>query len=175
MRMLCVMPNYRRYWLPGGTWFFTVNLLERHGNDLLTREIDLLRVCVARERARRPFTVIAWVVLPEHMHWIWRLPEGDTDYATRWRRIKTDFSRSLLRTERRWSVRLMRGERGIWQRRYWEHAIRDDTDLRRHIDYIHFNPVKHGYANTPVGWPHSSFHRHVERHDDPFDWAGVPS
>jgi putative transposase len=164
MRMLSAMPNYRRYWLPGGTWFFTVNLLERHGNDLLVREIDLLRVCAARERARRPFTVIAWVVLPEHMHWIWRLPEGDTDYATRWRRIKTDFSRGLLRTERRSSARVMRGERGIWQRRYWEHAIRDDTDLQRHIDYIHFNPVKHGYANTPSEWLHSSFNRYVERH-----------
>lgn len=89
--MLHDMPNYRRDWLPGGTWFFTVNLLERHGNDLLIREIDLLRVCVAHERARRPFEIVAWVVLPEHMHWIWRLPEGDTDYPTRWRRIKTDF------------------------------------------------------------------------------------
>jgi putative transposase len=173
MRMLRDMPNYRRYWLPGGTWFFTVNLLERRGNDLLTREIELLRACVARERARRPFTIIAWVVLPEHMHWIWRLPEGDTDYATRWRRIKTDFSRGLVRTEHRSSVRAMRGERGIWQRRYWEHAIRDDADLQRHIDYIHYNPVKHGHANTPWAWPHTSFHRYAEKYAHPPDWAGM--
>ena len=91
------MPNYRRLCVPGGTWFFTVNLLERHGNDLLVRKIDLLRDCVARERNRRPFAIVAWVVLPEHMHWIWRLPEGDADFATRWRRIKTDSVSALKR------------------------------------------------------------------------------
>lgn len=169
------MPNYRRYWLPGGTWFFTVNLLERRDNDLLIREIDLLRVCVARERARRPFEIVAWVVLPEHMHWIWRLPEGDTDYPTRWRRIKTDFSRSLQRTERRSSVRIRRGERGIWQRRYWEHAIRDEMDMRHHIDYIHHNPVKHGYVERPVDWPHSSFRRYARIGLYPIDWVGPPA
>lgn len=153
------MPNYRRYWVPGGTWFFTVNLLARRGNDLLVREIDLLRVCVAREKRRRPFSIIAWVVLPEHMHCIWRLPDGDVDFATRWRRIKTDFSRCIAKTERRSSVRVRRGERGVWQRRYWEHAIRDDDDLRRHVDDIHFNPVKHGHVADAAEWPYSSFHR----------------
>ena len=168
------MPNYRRYRLPGGAWFFTVNLLERRDNDLLIREIDLLRVCVARERARRPFEIVAWVVLPEHMHWIWRLPEGDTDYPTRWRRIKTDLSRSLQRTERRSSVRIRRGERGIWQRRYWEHAIRDGMDMRHHIDDIHYNPVKHGYVERPVDWPHSSFRRYARMGLYPIDWGGPP-
>jgi putative transposase len=95
------MPNYRRDWTLGGTWFLTVNLLERRRNELLTANIDHLRDCVALERTRRPFAVIAWVVLPEHMHWIWRLPEGDADFATRWRRIKTDFSRGISKTERR--------------------------------------------------------------------------
>ena len=130
---------------------------------MLTANIDHLRDCVALERTRRPFSVIAWVVQPERMHWIWRLPEGDADFATRWRRIKTDFSRGMSKTERRSTVRLARGERGIWQRRYWEHAIRDDLDLRRHIDYIHFNPVKHGCVGRAVDWPHSSFRQYVLR------------
>jgi putative transposase len=169
--MLSCMPNYRREWTPGGTWFFTVSLLERRRNELLTANIDHLRDCVALERTRRPFTVIAWVVLPEHMHWIWRLPEGDADFATRWRRIKTDFSRGVSKTERRSTVRLARGERGIWQRRYWEHAIRDDLDLQRHIDYIHFNPVKHGRVGRAVDWPYSSFLQYVSRGIYPEEWA----
>ena len=171
--MLRVMPNYRRLWVPGGTWFFTVNLLERQGNDLLIREINRLRDCVSRERERRPFSIIAWVVLPEHMHWIWRLPDGDADFATRWRRIKTDFSLGILKTERRSLVRVRRGERGIWQRRYWEHAIRDDIDLQRHIDYVHYNPVKHGHVTTVADWPHSSFHRYVQMQHYPADWVGI--
>lgn len=131
-----------------------------------------MRDCIALERTRRPFSVIAWVVLPEHLHCIWRLPEGDADYATRWRRIKTDFSRRMSKTEYRSSIRRARGERGIWQRRYWEHAIRDEIDLRRHIDYIHFNPVKHGHVDAVRDWPFSSFHRYVRRGELLEDWAG---
>jgi putative transposase len=168
------MSDYRRAWMPGATWFFTVNLLERHGNDLLVREIDRLRRNVAAERARRPFAVLAWVVLPEHMHWLWRLPTDDADFATRWRRIKTDFSRGLPRTERRTAVRLARGERGIWQRRYWEHLVRDEADLQRHIDYIHFNPVKHGWAARACDWPHSSFAAFLSRGVYARDWAAPP-
>lgn len=170
LRML-VMPNYRRALTPGGTWFFTVNLLERRGNDLLVRYIDLLRACVAAERSRRPFAIRAWVVLPEHMHWMWTLPVGDADFPTRWRRIKTDFSRALARTERRSAVRVDRGERGIWQRRYWEHQIRDEVDYARHVDYIHYNPVKHGWAAWPALWPHSSFGEMVARGVYHHDWA----
>lgn len=166
------MPNYRRAWMPGATWFFTVNLLERNGNDLLVREIERLRRCVALERSRRPFSALAWVVLPDHMHWLWRLPPGDADFATRWRRIRTDFSLGNVRNERRSKTRVRRGERGIWQRRYWEHLIRDPDDLRRHFDYIHFNPVKHGWAATAGGWPHSSFHAWVRRGLYAPDWAG---
>ncbi|MBP6748035.1 MAG: transposase [Xanthomonadaceae bacterium] len=163
------MPNYRRLWVPGGTWFFTVNLLQRRDNDLLVREIDRLRDCVARERGRRPFSIMAWVVLPEHMHWIWRLPEGDADFAMRWRRIKTDFSLGIEKTEHRSSARIVRGERGIWQRRYWEHAIRDEVDLWRHVDYIHYNPVKHGLVANVADWPHSSFHRYFQQRHYPHD------
>jgi putative transposase len=169
--MLTGMPNYRRDWTPGGTWFFTVNLLQRRGNDLLTANFDCPRDCIALERTRRPFSVIAWVVLPEYLHCMWRLPEGDADFATRWRRIKTDFSRRVSKTEYRSSARRARGERGIWQRRYWEHAIRDDVDLRRHVDYIHFNPVKHGHMTAVRDWPFSSFHRYVRRGELPLDWA----
>jgi len=165
------MPNYRRDWTPGGTWFFTVNLLERRRNDLLVRHFDLLRCSVAVERGRRPFSVVAWVVLPDHMHWIWSLPEGDADYATRWRRIKTDFSLGLEKDERRSAARLRSGERGIWQRRYWEHRVRDDVDLMRRIDYIHFNPVKHGHAASVSDWPLSSFHRYVRAGTYPSGWA----
>jgi putative transposase len=168
------MPNYRRAWMPGGTWFFTVNLLQRRGNDLLVREIELLRRCMAMERARRPFSVLAWVVMPEHMHWLWRLPPGDGDFATRWRRIRTDFSLGIARHETRTAVRLRRGERGIWQRRYWEHLVRDEDDLRRHVEYIHFNPVKHGHAVRAADWPHSSFRAWVERGAYSLDWAADP-
>ena len=169
------MPDYRRARAAGATWFFTVNLLERHGNTLLVDEIERLRTCLQVERARRPFAILAWVVLPEHMHWLWRLPSGDSDYSTRWRRIKTDFSRGLPRSERRSKVRQSRGERGIWQRRFWEHQVRDETDLQRHTDYIHFNPVKHGLVERTADWPHSSFAAYVERGVYAPDWAAAPS
>ncbi|KAF1722125.1 REP-associated tyrosine transposase [Pseudoxanthomonas wuyuanensis] len=165
------MPDYRRATTPGATWFFTVNLLQRHGNDLLVREYPRLRDCMLRERCRRPFSVVAGVVLPDHMHWLWRLPQGDADFPTRWRRIKTDFSRGLPRTERLSAVRQARGERGVWQRRYWEHQIRDEDDLNRHIDYIHFNPVKHGHAAQAMDWPLSSFRHFVAQGRYPANWA----
>jgi putative transposase len=165
------MPNYRRLRTPGATWFFTVNLLSRRDNDLLVRHIDLLRECVSAERARRPFQINAWVVLPEHSHWLWTLPEGDADYSTRWRRIKTDFSRSLPRSESRSATRVRNGERAIWQRRFWEHQIRDEEDYARHVDYIHINPVKHGCVTRAADWPHSSFSNFVARGVYAMDWA----
>ena len=129
------MPDYRRAWHPSGTYFFTVNLLQRHGNDLLTRHVDLLRDTVRSVRRRHPFTIHAWVVLPDHLHCVIELPPNDTDFATRWRLIKMGFSKALPRTERISEVRVRRGERGIWQRRYWEHLIRDEADFRawRHL------------------------------------------
>ncbi|MGH8191269.1 MAG: REP-associated tyrosine transposase [Rhodanobacteraceae bacterium] len=166
-----LMPNYRRAWTPGATWFFTVNLVTRRGNDLLVRRIDLLRECVARVKSLHPFRIDAWVVLPEHMHCIWTLPADDADYPMRWRLIKTRFSRRLPANEYRSATRAARGERGIWQRRYWEHMIRDETDMRRHMDYVHINPVKHGWTNRVVDWPHSSFHAWVAKDVYPSDWA----
>lgn len=167
------MPNYRRNFITGGTFFFTVNLLERSPNDLLIRHIDLLRNAVRQVRNQHPFTINAWVILPDHLHCIWTLPEGDANYTLRWRLIKAEFSKSLPRVERRSDVRIARGERGIWQRRFWEHTIRDEGDFAAHMDYIHYNPVKHGYVKSIVDWPYSTFHRCVERGIYPKDWGAA--
>jgi len=164
--------NYRRVWYPGGTCFFTVNLLQRKGNDLLVRHIQALREAVKAVKTRHPFEIHGWVVLPEHFHCVLELPHGDCDYATRLRLIKVGFSKSLPKTERRSVVRMRRGERGIWQRRYWEHLIRDEADYRAHLDYIHYNPVKHGWVKQVKDWPYSTFHRWAEQGVYPLDWGG---
>jgi putative transposase len=166
------MPDYRRAWHPGGTYFFTVNLLQRQGNDLLIRHIDLLRASIKSVRVCHPFTIHSWVVLPEHMHCVIELPENDADFAMRWRLIKTEFSKALPRIENRTGVRIRRGERGIWQRRYWEHLIRDERDYRAHMDYVHINPVKHGLVERVADWPYSTFHRMVADGIYPPGWAG---
>jgi REP-associated tyrosine transposase len=174
------MPNYLRPHRSGATWFFTVNLLQRRANDLLVREIDLLRFTVTQVRVGHPFRIHAWVVLPDHMHCVLELPPGDADIANRWRLIKQRFSKALPKTERRSAVRQRRGERGIWQRRYWEHLIRDEADYRAHMDYVHINPVKHGLVRRVADWPYSTFHRLVAQGVYPADWAdgshadGVP-
>lgn len=165
------MSYFRRVRVPGATYFFTVNLLERHNNDLLVRHIDLLREVVKVVRSRHPFHIDGWVVLPEHLHTIWTLPSGDADYSKRWRGIKADFSRQLPATERRSPARHRSGERGIWQRRFWEHLIRDEDDYCRHMDYLHFNPVKHNLVANVADWPHSTFHRLVARGVYPRDWG----
>ena len=168
------MLDYRRYRVSGGTYFFTVNLLERCPNDLLVGHIDILRSVVRDVRSKRPFVIDAWVVLPDHLHCVWTLPPGDDDFANRWRLIKQGFSKALPRTERRSAVRKARGERGIWQRRFWEHVIRDDRDYANHIDYCHINPFKHGYVQKVADWPYSTFHRDVVRGIYPLDWVGSP-
>jgi putative transposase len=165
------MPNYRRAFVPGGCWFFTVNLLERRAS-LLTENIDVLRDATRQTMRSRAFRIDAFVVLPDHLHAIWTLPPGDTDFPTRWRLIKTRFARALSNTERRSEVRRARGERGIWQRRFWEHLIRNDEDYRRHVEYCMINPVKHGLVTRVADWPYSSFHRDVQAGIFPADWAG---
>ncbi|TAG81833.1 MAG: transposase [Burkholderiales bacterium] len=164
------MPDYKRIWLPGGTYFFTVNLADR-SSDLLIRHAELLRHAVRRTREAHRFEIVAWAVLPDHMHAIWTLPPDDHDYALRWRAIKAIFSRGLPRDESTPTQRVARGERGIWQRRYWEHTIRDDRDLENHINYVHFNPVKHGHVTKIEDWPFSSFHRYRQRGTLPANWA----
>jgi REP-associated tyrosine transposase len=154
------MTAYRRNLVAGGTYFFTVNLADRH-SPLLTANIELLRAAFRYTRHRHPFTIDAIVILPDHLHALWTLPSGDSDFATRWRLIKTAFSRGLRPVKRVSASRSRKGERGIWQRRFWEHTIRDEGDFARHIDYIHFNPVKLGYAERVQDWPFSSLHRRV--------------
>jgi len=166
------MPNYRRTQHPGGCYFFTVNLLQRYPNRLLVDHIDSLRTAVKKVKTKLPFHIDGWVVLPDHMHCIWTLPEGDQDFASRWRLIKTHFAKTLPKIERLNTTRQTRGERGIWQRRYWEHFIRDDQDYEKHMDYLHYNPVKHGYVSRVRDWPHSSFHRCVAQGIYPVDWGG---
>jgi putative transposase len=167
------MPDYRRYRVPGGCYFFTANLLERRSNALLTQHIDLLRDAVRRVRSTRLFTIDAWVVLPEHLHTVWTLPPGDDDFSTRWRLIESIFVRGLPPIEGLSTVRRECGERGIWQRRFWEHAICDDADYAAHLDYVHFNPVKHGLVAVPADWPLSTFRACIQRGLYPVDWIGT--
>ena len=147
------MPEYRRIYADGGTYFLTVNLRDRR-SDLLVREISFLRASWRQTALRRPFETIAAVVLPDHLHCLWRLPDDDHDYSMRMRLIKAGFTRRLPEALKR---KGRKGERKIWQSRFWEHTIRDDDDLARHIDYIHFNPVKHGLVDDPDAWPHSTW------------------
>ena len=167
------MPDYRRNRVPGGTFFFTVNLLDR-GSDLLARRIDILRDAVRGVRARAPFRIDAWVVLPDHCIaknlGLGTLPQGDADFPGRWRAIKIAFVKCLPAGEPRSPVMTSRGERGIWQRRYWEHTIHDERDFAAHMDYTHFNPVKHGLVEHPADWPHSSFRRCVDGGLYPDGW-----
>ena len=166
------MPNYRRTYQPGGTYFFTVNLWHRDRNDLLTRHVDVLRASVGRVRKKHPFDIHAWVVLPDHLHCVIKLPDDDADFSRRWHLIKAGFSRSLPTDSPQASRPRKKGERGIWQRRFWEHLIRDEDDYRAHMDYVHINPVKHGLVPGVVDWPYSTFHRLVEKGVYPRDWAG---
>jgi putative transposase len=163
------MSRYVRANVRGSIFFFTVVLAQRP-SDLLFNEIDRLRRVYQAVRQRRPFETVAICVLPDHIHAVWELPEGDADFSTRWSLIKSGFSRGLA--QQRSTSKLIRREKGIWQRRYWEHAIRNDADLERHVDYIHFNPVKHGHVTRVSDWPHSSFHRYVERGLLTVDWGG---
>lgn len=158
--LLLKMPNYRRTYIDGGCWFFTVNLQSRN-SSLLVDEIVKFRQAYSETQNRHPFQTNAIVILPNHIHVIWTLPPNDTDYSMRWRRIKSVFSKSLPKKEVRSDVQIKRGERGIWQRRFWEHAICDENDFERHVHYCYGNPVKHGLVENIADWPYSSYHRDV--------------
>jgi putative transposase len=165
------MPNYRRARVPGGCWFFTVNLHDRR-SSMLTDRIETLREATRWTQEHYPLHIDAFVVLPEHIHAVWSLPAGDTDFSTRWRMIKSRFARSIPNDEPRSHAQQARGERGIWQRRFWEHLIKDEADYARHIEYCYINPLKHGLVRRVQDWPHSSFHRDVRAGIFPEDWAG---
>jgi putative transposase len=145
---------------------------DRH-RTLLTEYIGLLRDAFRAVKKAHPFDIDAMVVLPDHLHAIWTLPQGDHDFSLRWRQIKAAFSVALDKEERISRSRARKQERGIWQRRFWEHVIRDEPDFERHVDYIHHNPVKHGYVPRVMDWPYSSFHRYVRQGILPSDWAGM--
>jgi len=150
------MTAYRRLYIPGGTYFFTVTAQDREHQDLIVHAA-WLKACIRAEQQIAPFAVLAAVLLPDHLHMIWRLPDNDADYSGRWRRIKTRFSRALRPYAVRRSI-YRKGERGIWQRRFWEHVIRDERELSACIHYIHMNPIKHGHVTTPDAWEHTTFH-----------------
>ena len=166
---LLIMVNYRRVYIEGGMYFFTVTLKNRKSNTL-TNHIDTLRDSFAFVKKHQPFDIIAIVILPEHLHCIWQLPNNDDNYAGRWRAIKSRFTRSLIKL----GINLHknnRGEYNLWQARYWEHTIRDEADLLHHINYIHYNPVKHGWVNSVKDWPYSSFHRFVAQGQLAANWG----
>jgi putative transposase len=165
------MSRYLRVKLDGGVFFFTVAIEDRP-DSLLVRNVDRLRRIYASVQRRYPFETVAICILPDHLHALWVLPLGDTNYPMRWSVIKAGFSRGLYEPAPCSSSKRIRRERGLWQRRYWEHAIRDEADLERHVDYIHFNPVKHGHVLQVRDWPYSSFHRYVARGLLPADWGG---
>jgi putative transposase len=165
------MPEYRRAKVEGGVYFFTVALADRSG-DLLVLEVDRLREAYRVAQKKRAFETIAICILPDHLHAIWHLPEGDQDFSSRWSLIKSGFSRGLAAVAARSASKMEKREKGIWQRRFWEHTIRDERDLATHVDYIHFNPVKHGLVARVCDWPHSSFHRYVTDGRLPKDWGG---
>jgi putative transposase len=160
------MVHYPRNFVPGSTFFFTVTLADRRA-ALLTDRIDALGAAFRQCRALHPFETIAIVVMPEHLHCIWTLPAGDADFSTRWSLIKRGFTRR----QHHEGPKDAHSRKKIWQSRSWEHTIRDEIDLERHVDYIHHNPVRHGCATRAVDWPNSSFHRYVRRGLVTSDWA----
>lgn len=169
------MPNYRRARFAGGMYFFTVVTARRRAVLVGHSARRLLRQSISECRQRWPFTIVAMVLLPDHLHTIWTLPAGDADYSKRWSYIKRTFSQSWVaigERQTRPSVSQLRHRRlGVWQRRFWEHSIRDEDDLTAHLDYIHFNPVKHGLVQCPHLWPHSTFHRFAARGSYQQDWC----
>ena len=159
-----LMPNYKRASFPGGYYFFTVVSYKRR--IFLTSELarDCLRHAIRIVRKKRPFDMIALCLLPEHLHCIWKLPRGDADFSTRWSVLKGVFTREFLaggaKAGRQTRSRKRKREAGVWQRRFWEHQLRDERDLQRHMDYIHYNPVKHGLVAKVDDWPWSTYHRY---------------
>ncbi len=164
------MVSYRRHMINGGTYFFTLTLKNRQARYLI-EHIDAFKAAYNKIKQDKPFKTLAYVILPDHGHWIWTLPEGDANYSSRWREIKKGFTKSLKHT----AVKLNKnanGEYDLWQRRYWEHTIRDALDLENHFNYIHYNPVKHKLVSQVKHWPHSSFHHYVQRELLDLNWAG---
>ncbi len=161
------MSDYRRAFIPGGVYFFTVVTYHRRPIFAVPENVTLLRAAFHHVMAHRPFIIDAIVVLPDHLHCIWRMPEGDVDFSGRWREIKKYVSKRIGADGKR------SREKNVWQRRFWEHCIRNEEDSQRHMDYIHYNPVKHGLSSSPAQWPHSSFHKAVAAGWYDVNWGNV--
>jgi len=166
--------QYRRDYTEGATYFFTAVTFCRKPLFSEAEAVDGLRLAFREEMARRPFTINAVVIMPDHLHAIWTLPPGDSDYSIRWRNIKRAFTAAipLAQRPRVYGSHRDKREQTIWQRRFWEHRIRDEQDFEHHVDYIHYNPVKHGYVSSPVEWSHSSIHRYIREGMLSPDWGG---
>lgn len=163
------MVMYRRNRVAGATYFFTVNLRDRKSN-LLTQHAAAFREIVRGVKLHLPFILDAMVVMPDHWHAVWTLPPDDDKYASRLRLIKARFTKHLVKQ----GIVIAQDERGeyaLWQKRFWEHTIRDDRDFEAHVNYVHINPVKHGYVVRAIDWEHSTIHAYVERGLLPDDWA----
>ena len=165
--------KYHRAYMPGGTYFFTVVTYQRRPILATPYTVDVLRKAFRYTMERLPFTIVASVILPDHMHFIWTLPQETSDFSTRWRLIKSHFTRNWAEKDAisESISRLNKGEKDVWQRRFWEHLIRDQTDLARHVEYIHYNPVKHGFVNAPAEWEYSSFMKFVREGSYSPDWG----
>ncbi len=171
------MPNYRRFYVPGGIVFLTLVTYQRIPLFSHPENISRLRVAIAKIRDEKPFEITAAVILPDHLHFLWTLPPGDSNYSQRVSRLKVLLTQSLqeasLLSEDLSDSRQKHREKNVWQHRFWEHTIRDETDLEMHLDYIHYNPVKHGLVFCPHLWKYSSFHRWVEKEQYSADWGCV--
>lgn len=165
------MPNYRRLRREGGTYFFTV-ALAAPGADLLIRRIDLVRSAYLATRTARPFRCEAFVVLPDHLHAVWTLPQGDSDFSGRWSQFKAHVSRALPAARSRSASMIRRREKGLWRRRFWEHLIRDEEDFARHVEYCRTDPVRHGLVRRPADWAFSSIGREIRNGVVPRGWRG---
>ncbi|MBY6018270.1 REP-associated tyrosine transposase [Ferrimonas balearica] len=162
--------SYRRVRIAGATYFLTIALRDRD-SALLLENVVALRRTLRQVKHRYPFHIDAMVVLPDHIHAIWTMPKGDADYSTRVGMMKAQFSRALVESKHRRASHKQKREKGIWQRRFWEHWVRDEADFKAHVDYIHINPVKHGLVSRACDWPYSSIHRYIREGLLPEDWA----
>ncbi len=164
------MVNYRRNYVKGASYFFTLTLYNRK-NDYLIRHHQELKIAYTKVKNQKPFKTIAYAIMPDHYHLLWQLPKNDTDYPGRLRAIKKAFTKAIRENDT-CSIAKKTSSSPIWQNRYWEHTIKDEIDMEQHINYIHFNPVKHGMVKQALEWPYSSFHAYVQRGLLPIDWAG---
>ena len=159
------MSEFRRWYQPGGTYFFTVVTYNRIPLFADNGARGLLGEIMRAVKEEEPYETLAIVLLPDHLHAIWQLPRGDHDFSRRWKRIKSDFTRAWRKQggkeAKTTDSRQRRGNRGVWQTRFWEHLIRDENDLEAHFDYIHYNPVKHGYVKRLWDWEPSTFRKYV--------------